>query len=86
MTKRKKKIALPMDRNGVSINIGDWVMFGDGPFHVDTLIYYGSGFDVVTTDGWVAKDENGEESDNLKAGEVVVLMKGGKKWKPSKGR
>lgn len=85
MTKRKKKIALPKDRNGVPINIGDWVMFSDGPFHVDLLIYYGPGFDVVTTNGWTARDEDEEESDNLKAGEVVTL-KGGKKWKASKGR
>ena len=77
MGKRKRKVKFPVDRNGTPINIGDWLMFGDGPFHVEVLSYYGKGFDVVTANGWTALDEDGRESDNLNAGEVIT-------WKEAK--
>ena len=78
MGKRKRKVKLPCDRNGTPINVGDWLMFDDGPFHVDTLLWCGYGLDLVTTDGWVAVDEDGRESDNLGAGVIITYPKGDK--------
>lgn len=66
MSKRKRKIKLPVDRDGTPINIGDWMMFVDGPFPVNTLCYMGEEL------GWYALGNvEGDESDNLSAGKVI---------------
>ena len=67
--KRKKKISLPRDRKGIPINLGDWVMFDEGPIHVISLTVYEDG-------GWSAGNEEDDyASDNLSGGEVVSLWK-----------
>lgn len=78
MIKRKRKVKLPCDRNGTPIHVGDWLMFDDGPFHVDTLLWCGYGLSLVTSDGWVAIDEHERESDNLRAGVIITYKKGEK--------
>ena len=65
----KKKVKLPTDRNGRGIDIGDWLMFSDGPFHVSVLNYYGKALEAVGC--WTAEDEDGNLCDNLGAGEVI---------------
>ena len=67
----KRKVKLPLDHNGVPINIDDWLMFDDGPFHVDVLNYYGKGVVAAVGCCWTAEDENGNICDNLSAGCVV---------------
>ena len=70
--KRKRKVKLPIDHNGTPINIGDWMMFSDGPFHVDVLTYYGKGLEPVLGGCWTAMDEDGRISDNLTAGVLLT--------------
>lgn len=41
--KRKKKIDLPKDKNGTSINVGDWIMFEDDVIHVYSLTVFDDG-------------------------------------------
>lgn len=72
MGKRRRKVKLPCDRNGKPINVGDWVLFSDGPFHVETLCYMGEGY------GWYAEDDNGVDTDNLGGGIVITYPKGEK--------
>lgn len=67
----KRKVKLPLDRSGTPINIGDWLMFDDGPFHVDTLTYYGKGLEPAIGGCWTAEDEDGNICDNLSAGRVI---------------
>ena len=71
--KLKRKVALPTDRDGTPINIGDWLMFDDGPFHVDTLTYYGEGLESVIRGCWTAENEDGDICDNLSAGKVITI-------------
>lgn len=72
MKKRKSKVKLPTDKNGTPINVGDWLMFSDGPFHVNALVYIGKG----PNDGWYAEgDDENAFSDNLGAG-VLITYKG----------
>ena len=71
--KRKRKLAAPKDCNDVPIEIGDWLMFSDGPFHVDTLTYHGKGFESVINGRWTAENEDGDICDNLSAGKVVTI-------------
>ena len=64
--KCKRKIALPTDRHGTPIHVGDWLWFEDGGemVHVESLTY--DGYD------WFAGDENDDcVSDNLGAGIVI---------------
>jgi len=72
MSKRKRKVKLPLDRNGTPIDIGDWLMFSDGPFHVEVLNYFGEGLEPAIGGCWTAENENGDVSDNLSAGEIVT--------------
>jgi hypothetical protein len=67
----KRKVKLPVDRNGAPINIDDWLMFDDGSFHVSTLTYYGKGIEPAIGGCWTAEDENGNFCDNLSAGCVI---------------
>lgn len=65
--KRARKIALPLDRCGTPIHVGDWIWFeeGDEMVHVTSLTYEGD-------DRWYAGDEHEEcASDNLSGGVVV---------------
>ena len=71
--KRKRKVTLPIDRDGTPIHIGDWLMFSDGPFHVETLTYYGKGLDPAIGGCWTAENENGDICDNLSAGKVITI-------------
>ena len=71
--KRKRKVPLPTDRDGTPIHIGDWLMFSDGPFHVETLTYYGKGVENAVGCGWTAEDENEVFCDNLSAGKVISI-------------
>lgn len=71
--KRKRKLAAPKDRNDVPIEIGDWLMFDDGPFHVETLTYYGKGLEPAIGGCWTAENENGDICDNLSAGKVITI-------------
>lgn len=65
--KRQKKIALPTDRNGTPINIGDWVMFDERPVHVMSLTIYSDG-------GWsIGDEENDYAADNLGGGVVLGM-------------
>lgn len=65
--KRKAKVKLPVDCHGTPINIGDWLMFDDGPVHVTSLTYCGDG-------DWFAGDERHDcACDNLGCGTVVNL-------------
>lgn len=68
--KRKRKVSLPTDRDGTPINIDDWLMFSDGPFHIETLTYYGNG---VGSDCWTAENEDKGFCDNLGAGKVISI-------------
>lgn len=70
--KRKRKVSLPTDRDGTPINIDDWLMFSDGPFHVDTLTYYGKGLEPAIGGCWTAENEDGDICDNLSAGKVIT--------------
>lgn len=70
--KRKRKVLLPTDRDGTPINIDDWLMFSDGPFHVESLTYYGSEVESAIGCGWTAEDENEVFCDNLSAGRVIT--------------
>lgn len=72
MTKRKRKVKLPLDRNGTPINVGDWLMFSDGPFHVETLTYYGKGIELAIGGCWTAENEAGDICDNIKAGVILT--------------
>lgn len=66
--KRKKKIDLPKDRNGVPINVGDWLMFDEGPMHVVSLTYDGY--------GWAGgNEEDVYFSDNLSGGTVITAWR-----------
>ena len=73
MSKKKRKlgrkVALPTDRDGTPIHIGDWLAFDDGPFRVDAMTYLGDDF-------WYATDMNEELTDNLSAGKVISLSVG----------
>lgn len=71
--KRKRKVTLPTDRDGTPINVGDWLMFSDGPFHVESLTYYGKGVENAVGCGWTAENENGDICDNLSAGKVITI-------------
>lgn len=71
--KRKRKVSLQKDRDGTPINIGDWLMFSDGPFHVDTLTYHGKGFESAINGCWTAENEDGDICDNLSAGKVITI-------------
>lgn len=65
--KRKKKVSLPRDRDGVPINIGDWLMFDEGPIHIISLTLYDDG-------EWIGGNEEDDyASDNLKGGKVVPI-------------
>ena len=59
--KRKKKIALPTDRNGTPIHVGDWIKFDDGILQVATLtVYSDGGWTIGTdTDDYVADNPGG---------------------------
>ena len=70
MAKRKRKVKLPTDVNGTPIDVGDWLMFDDGPFHVRNLVYFGHG-------QWDAEDDEGAYSDNIGNGTVVRFGKEG---------
>lgn len=74
MTKRKRKVAYPTDRDGTPINVGDWLMFDDGPFHVATLTYYGE--DLKAIGCWTAEDEDENFCDNLRAGRIIAGGRG----------
>ena len=64
--KRKRKVNLPKDRNDTPINIGDWLMFDDGPMHVYSLTLFDGG-------DWVAGTEEEDcASDNLSGGVVIT--------------
>lgn len=68
--KHKRKVALPTDRTGTPIRIGDVLEWEDGTrLRVDILNWYGGDF-------WTAEDEAGEFSDNLGASVVVWRGKG----------
>ena len=71
MSKRKRKVKLPCDRNGTPIDVGDWLMFSDGPVHVDTLTYYGRGLEPAIGGCWTAENECGDCCDNLPSGIVL---------------
>lgn len=71
--KRKRRLKAPKDRNDVPIEIGDWLMFDDGPFHVDTLTYHGKGFESAINGCWTAENDDGDICDNLRAGKVITL-------------
>lgn len=71
MSKRKRKVKLPCDRNGTPIDIGDWLMFSDGLFYVDTLTYYGKGLELAIGGCWTAENEGGDCCDNLQAGVIL---------------
>lgn len=72
MSKRKRKVKLPCDRNGTPIHVGDWLMFDDGPFHVDMLGFVGDGY------GWYAENADGVDADNLGGGVILAYPKEGK--------
>ena len=63
---RKRKVSLPKDRNGTPINIGDWLMFDEGPIRVYSL--------TMLSDGdWIAGTEEDDfASDNLSGGVVIT--------------
>lgn len=66
LKKRKRKVNLPKDRNGIPINIGDWLMFDEGPIHVYSLTFCGDG-------DWMAGTEEDDfASDNLSGGVVIT--------------
>lgn len=71
--KRKRKVSLPIDRDGTPINVGDWLMFDDGPFHVETLTYHGKGLEPAIGGCWTAESEDGDICDNLSAGKVITI-------------
>ena len=71
--KRKRKVTLPTDRDGTPIHIGDWLMFSDGPFHVETLTYYGSEIESAINGCWTAENEDEVFCDNLSAGKVISI-------------
>lgn len=63
--KHPRKIKLPFDCTGTTIDIGDILEWDDGTrLRVDVLNWYGG-------DLWTAEDENGEYSDNLGASLIV---------------
>lgn len=70
--KRKRKVKLPCDRNGTPIHVGDWLMFEDGPFHIELLTYYGESFKGTVGGCWTAEDEGNNFCDNLANGVVVT--------------
>lgn len=64
--KRRGKVKLPLDRSGIPIRVGDWLLFEDGAVHVETLTWMGDEL------GWYAGDGKEEcAADNLSAGIVV---------------
>ena len=69
--KRTYKIALPTDRLGTPIHVGDWLWFEDGNemMRVESLTYDGM--------MWFAGDEHDDcASDNLGAGIVIGARRG----------
>lgn len=67
---RRRKVALPCDRDGVPIHVGDLLMWDDGTtLKVATLTYYGPDYERMGA--WTAEDEHEDFSDNL-AGSVNV--------------
>lgn len=70
MSRKKRKIALPTDRNGKAICVGDTVAFADGTvFKVECMEFYGSaiGWSVV---GYGCDDER-IESDNPSSALII---------------
>ena len=72
--KRKKKLKLPVDRNGEPINLGDVLMWDNGDtVKVDTLTYYGREFESIGC-VWVANEDGTSDekrSDNLTGGKII---------------
>lgn len=79
MSKRhKRKVNLPVDRNGVPIDVDDVLMWDDGTvLKVATLTYYGKGWEKYGC--WTAEDEDEEFSDNLSASVNLTKTIGRKK-------
>lgn len=64
----KCKVALPTDRSGEPIRIGDVLQWDGGErMQVDYMTYYGNGF-------WTAEDDGGGYSDNL--GKSLIVWRG----------
>lgn len=67
-------IALPTDRNGMPIHIGDVLMWDGGDtIRVESLTYYGDEFESLGF-RWVANEDavnDKERSDNLGCGEII---------------
>jgi hypothetical protein len=70
--KRKGKIKLPKDRNGIPYNIGDWVMFDDGPIRLASLTVCDCS--VGGKDGaWFGgTEEDDYATDNLANGTIIT--------------
>ncbi len=71
---KKKKIALPTDREGTPISVGDVVMWMDGTvFRVEVLEYYGPQKEGI---GWVLCGKmDGKETFSVNPSAGLVLDK-----------
>ena len=80
MSKHRKKLPLPTDRNGVPIDVGDVIGWDDDDgtlCRVDTLTYMGDEF-ADSVGSWIVNVEE-EGYDNLAWCEVVRKAKRGKR-------
>ena len=68
----RRFVALPVDRNGVSIDVGDVLMWDNGDtIRVESLTYFGDEFVDTLGYSWVANDEGENGSDNLEGGRII---------------
>lgn len=68
--KHAKKVALPRDRHGMPIDVGDIITWDDGTVvKVDTLTYLGEEF-ADTIGSWIINIET-DGYDNPQGGEVI---------------
>ena len=75
---RKRKIALPVDRYGNPVYVGDMLYFeADNTFiKVTSLTYYG---DVVPKLAWVANENEDDMTDHIDGSVNVTCVMGGGK-------
>ena len=76
---RKRKVALPVDRYGNTVYVGDTLYFkNDDKFiRVASLTYYGD--DVPNFPDWVANENDDEMTDNIGGSVNVTCVMGGSK-------
>lgn len=73
---RRRKVALPTDRNGAPIHVDDVLWWDDGTMLVVAMMtWYGD--DLTGVGCWTVKDEDGGYADNLARALDLTALAGG---------